>query len=224
MRLVVEIEEHAAIVAVFRRQAAPEDGRVIGVRHRDDLRGQVFAGGGPLQLEDHVEARRLEAPDISTHRFAVGAAANRRRDPVDAEPAALVERQPHRVDPPALHRRDRRLVDRPFEDRLPFQALVLAAGAVDAEQANRIAMAIDESLTANADSGARAPVGPLAGENQDPNQSGGKQERCGESPSYMKAPHARRSTTSHCRLPANSTISGSPVQRGAFKRSAVATQ
>ena len=149
--LVVEVEEDAAVAAVFGGEAGPECRRVICVGQWDRPRRLVFARSGPVEVEDHVETRSLEAIDVFADRGTVGEAAEARRDPVDPKPAALVQRHPDGVDVPALHRPDRGPVHRPVEDRIAFDALVLGAGAVDAEQAHRRAGAVDEVVAAHAD-------------------------------------------------------------------------
>ncbi len=141
VRLVVEVEEHGAVVAVFGRDAAPEVGRVVGIGHRRQPGRGVVARRYPVQVEDHVEARparaaaRIRGSRPDRPRRLVS-----RLDPAQAQPAALVERHPDRVDVPALDRPDRGPVGRTLEEFVALDAPVLGAGPVDAEQADRVAV------------------------------------------------------------------------------------
>ena len=58
--LVVEVEDDAAVVAVFGGDAAPEVGRVFGVGQRQQAGREAVARRRPVQVEDHVEAGALE--------------------------------------------------------------------------------------------------------------------------------------------------------------------
>jgi hypothetical protein len=155
--LVEEVEENAAVAAVFACDAVPERRRVFGVGQGDQPGCLVATGGRPVQVEDHVEAGFLEGLHVGVDGGAVRDPAVAGVDAVDPQPAALVQRQPHRVDVPALHRLDRRRVGRALEDAVAFDALVLGSGAVDAEQAHGVSATVDEAVALHPDPGPRRP-------------------------------------------------------------------
>jgi hypothetical protein len=165
VRLVVEVEEDRVVALVRGRDRTPEVGRVIGVGHRDDP-GRLFgAGRRPVEVEDHVEVLLLEPRDPGADRAPVALTAVLRRDPVDPEPAGLVQRNPYRVDVPRLHRLDRGGVAGAVEEPVPLLAGVLGAGAVDAEQAHRMPGVVDQVAAADADP--RLRRGRRGGEEED---------------------------------------------------------
>jgi hypothetical protein len=151
VRLVVEVEDDAVVALVFGRDRPPEVRRVVGVGHRDDPGRLVVARRRVVEVEDHDEPRRLEPRDEATDSVPVVDAAVARLDPVDPQPAGLVQRQRHRVDVPGLHCRDRAGVARPVEEPVALLAGVLGAGAVHAQQAHRLPGLVDEVVALDAD-------------------------------------------------------------------------
>jgi hypothetical protein len=104
-----------------------------------------------VEVEDDVEACVLEPGDPGADRPPVDLAAELGVDPIDAEPAGLVERHPDRIDVPRLHRLDRVGVTRPIEEPVPLLTRVLGPRAVDPEQADRLAGAVDQVRAADTD-------------------------------------------------------------------------
>jgi hypothetical protein len=68
--------------------------------HLELAKRQLPARRVPVQVEDHVQACLVQAGDISLDRRPVPLAAVAPRSAIDAQPAVLVKRQPHGVDPP----------------------------------------------------------------------------------------------------------------------------
>ena len=155
VRLVVEVEDDAVVVGVFGRQRAPEFRRVFGVGHRDDPDRLPGAGGGVVEVEDHVEAGVLQAGDVTADRRPVVRPAVARLDPVDPEPTGLVQRHRHRVDVPRLHHPDRGRAAGTVEEPVALLAHVLGAGAIHPEQPHRVPGAVDEVVAADPDPGLR---------------------------------------------------------------------
>src|SRR5205085_7904703 len=144
-----------------------------------------------------------------------GGARPRRVDAVDAEPAVLVEGDPHRVGVPAGDRGDARRVARAVEHRVSLDAHVLGAGSRDPEQPDRRAGGVDEVVALDADAdrtggGARRArqLGGDDGAGDEP-----REERSGRpeaTPKNGTHPHPSLPTPSSC--PADrSVITGRTV-------------
>src|SRR5207253_10807021 len=99
--------------------------------------------GVPVEVDDRIHARRVQAADVAGDRVAVVGAAVGGRGAVDAEPAVLVERHAHGVDVPGGHRRHRGGLAGPTHEPAVGHALVFGAGAVHAQQPDRASGAVD---------------------------------------------------------------------------------
>ncbi len=183
VRLVEGVEDHAGVAGERGRHRAPEVKGVVGVGHRRlgvarHRAVHVVAGTRTREPEDDVDAMRIEAGGVVPDRLPVRLTAEARVEAaVAADPAGLVERERDRVHPPLLHRLDRAVRDGALEEAVAVSSLavvararVLRAGAVDADQSQRLALGIDEVIAGDVDAdgaGGRGQHGPSRAEQCD---------------------------------------------------------
>ena len=105
----------------------------------------------PVQLENRVEPALMQQVDIGLDRGLIGRAGVRGIDAVDVEPAIFVQRNTDHVDVPGRHRGDRGGVVWTIEDAPALDAGVFRARTIDAEQADRRAVAVDQMVGGDAD-------------------------------------------------------------------------
>ena len=154
-RLVEQVEDDRVVAPERPGHRAPERDRLRGVRHRllaQRLRRRAERGGagvgavGPVQVEDRHHVVAGQQPHVRLDRPPVGCAPVPGRDVRLAVPAGLVQRHAHRVDVPALHRADRRLVHRAVPEAGAVHAAVLPARAVHAVQHHPLAGRADQPV------------------------------------------------------------------------------
>ena len=145
--LVVKIENDARKAFERGRHRRPECRGMIEVRHRLLLICDKCSGRVPVQIEDHVHPGIVESLHESDDCVLVGRTDVRiALREIYSQPAIFVQRNAHRVDPPGCDRRDRRSIDRAIEYAGAGHAHVLRTGAVDAEQAENVAVCIDQMI------------------------------------------------------------------------------
>src|SRR6266540_3393982 len=151
VRLVVEVEDDRVIVLELLRDAPPVGRRVVAVGHRLLIARQRPTRRTVVQIDDDVHAGGVDAPDVVGDSRSIARPAVLLRHSVDSKPAVLVAIDADGIEPPFPHVGDRGVIGRAVEDARALGAGVLRAGSVGAEQADHIAVAVDEMVAGDAD-------------------------------------------------------------------------
>jgi hypothetical protein len=155
-RLVEGVEQHGRVFLEGAGHRRPERRRVI-VGQRPLAVGRDRPGRGPVQIEDRVDPVRVQVPHVGLDRlpvardgeFAGGVA-------IDAQPAVLVQRNPHRVGVPRRDRGGIGGVERPGRVCVPVEAGVLGAHPVDPHELHGLAGSVHEVVAVDRDRERRA--------------------------------------------------------------------
>ena len=153
--LVEEIEDHGRVAREVGGHRLPEGDGVVRVGHRLLGHRRVVTRRAPMQVQDGDHAGLIDQAHLGRDGGLVVGPAVGRVDPVDSQPAVLVERDPNHVDVPGLHR----LVGAELAQRLvavdvpaavgrssPLVTGELGAGEVDTVQGNGVPRAVDEMI------------------------------------------------------------------------------
>ena len=117
---------------------------MIGIRHHLLARRPGGRRGVPVQVENGVETALMQQIDVGLDGRPIGRAGIRWVDAIDVEPAIFVQGNPDGVDVPGGHGDDGSGVIRAIEDPPPLDAGVFRTGAIDAQQPDGPAVAIDQ--------------------------------------------------------------------------------
>ena len=175
-RLAPGREDDVRVAPEGAREPRPHPRRVVLVRRSRLIGRLVPSGSRPDQRELDVHAVPVEKVHVADDRLAVVGTVVRALDPVDAEPAVLVQRHPHEVDMPGRDRPHGRHTRRAVEDAPPLDAGVLRTRAVNAAQDHRAAAGVAEMRSDDVEAPTRS--GPCIDPRRRDRGEEGQHEQC----------------------------------------------
>src|SRR5439155_11260299 len=156
IRFVVEIKENSRVVLEFRRDRGPESRRMIHVRHRRLTFRYRRSGGGPVQIQNGVDAICVQQIHVIDHSVLVVGAGIGGGYPVDPEPAMLIHRDSDRIDIPILDGLHGCGIHGPVEDSRIMHTRVFPAWTIYTEQTDGLPTAVDQLISDDSDRQSRS--------------------------------------------------------------------